>query len=68
MEMIYNEIESFIPDINKHLMITFIPHFNPDQINHTTQFYDIPSFECWERYWKNENYKRPYQGEFNPNY
>ena len=68
MEMIYNEIESFIPDINKHLMITFTPHFTPDQINHTTQFYDIPSFECWERYWKNENHKRPYQGEFNPNY
>jgi hypothetical protein len=61
MEIIYNEIESFIPEINKHLMITFIPHHSPDQMNYMSGINDIPSFECWDKYWKYtkmDNYNR----------
>jgi hypothetical protein len=68
MDIIYDEIDSFIPEINKHLMITFVPYFNSDQMNYMSGISDMSSFECWDRYWKYENYKRPYQGEFNPNY
>jgi hypothetical protein len=61
MNMIYNDIDSFIPEINKHLMITFIPYHSPDQINYMSGINDIPSFECWDMYWrctKIENYNR----------
>ena len=67
MDIIYDEIDSFIPEINKHLMITFVPYLNPDQMI-PVQFSNLQPFECWDKYWKYENYKRPYQGEFNPNY
>ena len=55
MDTIYDDIDSFIPEINKHLMITFVPYLNPDQMN------DMSSFECWDKYWthtKIENYNR----------
>ena len=61
MNMIYNDIDSFIPEINKHLMITFIPYHSPDQINYMLGTNDMPSFECWDMYWrctKIENYNR----------
>lgn len=65
MSLIYDEIDSFIPEINKHLMITFVPCLISDQnINHMSGFYDIPSFECWDRYWRytklEDNNKLPY--------
>jgi hypothetical protein len=45
---IYDEIESFIPEINKHLMITFV---NDDRnFNEYTIYKAIPSFECWSEY------------------
>jgi hypothetical protein len=51
MDIIYDDIESFIPEINKHLMITFIPYHSPDQMI-PEQFFDLRSFECWDRYWR----------------
>lgn len=60
MNTIYDEIQSFIPEINKHLMITFVHYRNPDQMV-PEHFYDIPSFECWDKYWrysKTDNYNR----------
>jgi hypothetical protein len=61
MDIIYDEIDSFIPEINKHLMITFVPYLNPDQMNYMSGINDMPSFECWDKYWKHtkiENYNR----------
>jgi hypothetical protein len=52
MDTIYGEIDSFIPEINKHLMITFIPYHSPDQMNYMSGINDIPSFECWDKYWR----------------
>lgn len=51
MDLIYDEIDSFIPEINKHLMITFIPHRTPEQM-YVEKFNELDSFECWDRYWK----------------
>jgi hypothetical protein len=52
MDTIYDEIDSFIPEINKHLMITFVPYHSPDQMI-PKQFFDLRPFECWDRYWRN---------------
>jgi hypothetical protein len=60
MDTIYDDIDSFIPEINKHLMITFVHYRNPDQMV-PEQFYNIQPFECWDKYWrctKIENYNR----------
>jgi hypothetical protein len=61
MDTIYDDIDSFIPEINKHLMITFIPYHSPDQMNYMSGISDIPSFECWDKYWrytKMDNYNK----------
>ena len=50
MDIIYDEIDSFIPEINKHLMITFVPYLNPDQMI-PAQFSNLQPFECWDKYW-----------------
>ena len=50
MDTIYDEIDSFIPEINKHLMITFVPYHSPDQMI-PKQFFDLRPFECWDKYW-----------------
>jgi hypothetical protein len=52
MDMIYDEIDLFIPEINKHLMISFVPYHSPDQMI-PEQFFDLRPFECWDRYWRN---------------
>jgi hypothetical protein len=60
MDTIYDEIDSFIPEINKHLMITFVPYHSPHQMI-SKQFFDLQPYECWDRYWrctKIENYSR----------
>ena len=67
MDIIYDEIDSFIPEINKHLMITFVPYFSPDQMM-PKQFFNIQPFECWEKYWRNENYKRSYNEKYVSNF
>jgi hypothetical protein len=51
MDTIYDDIDSFIPEINKHLMITFVHYRNPDQMV-PEQFYNIQPFECWDKYWR----------------
>lgn len=59
MDAIYDEIDSFIPEINKYLMITFVPYHSPHQIM-PKQFFDLKPFECWDRYWRNKQYQSPY--------
>ena len=56
MDTIYDEIESFIPEINKHLMITFVPYHNPDQMNYMSGVNHIASFECWDKYWMHSKF------------
>jgi hypothetical protein len=51
MDTIYDEIDSFIPEINKHLMITLVPYHSPEQMM-KEQFFDLRPFECWDRYWR----------------
>ena len=60
-EEIYDEIDSFIPEINKHLLISFRPLIQPHVEIHNMNFYDIPDFECWGEYFTRECRK----GEFN---
>ena len=56
-EEIYNDIEDFIPEINKHLLISFRPLLQPHLEIHNMNFYDIPDFECWGEYFAREYHK-----------
>lgn len=53
-EMIYDLIDSFIPEINKHLLISFRPLIQPHVEIHNMNFYEIPDFECWVEYFTRE--------------
>jgi len=57
-EEIYDEIDSFIPEINKHLLISFRPLIQPHVEIHNMNLYDIPDFECWGQYFLFESRKR----------
>jgi hypothetical protein len=54
---IYNHIEDFIHEINKHLLISFRPLIQPHLEIHNMDFYDIPDFECWGEYFAREYHK-----------
>ena len=56
-EEIYNHIEDFIPEINKHLLISFRPLIQPHIEIHNMNMLDIPSFECWGEYFAREYHK-----------
>lgn len=47
-DLIYENIESYIPEINKHLLISFSPINEPD--NFMMQHLNISDFECWRKY------------------
>jgi len=53
-DKIFDEINSYIPDINKHLLITFVrcSDFSMNLMD------DIPSFECWRQYFLSDSKKR----------
>jgi hypothetical protein len=53
-EVIYELIEEFIPEINKHLLISFRPLIQPHLEIHNMNFYDIPDFECWGEYFSRD--------------
>ena len=57
-EEIYDEIDSFIPEINKHLLISFRPLIQPHVEIHNMNLYDIPDFECWGEYFAREYRKQ----------
>ena len=56
-EGIFNEIESFIPEINKHLSISFIPLINPNVEIFNFNHYEIPDYECWDEFFKRQSIK-----------
>jgi hypothetical protein len=60
-EIIYDLIDSFIPEINKHLLISFRPLIQPHVEIYNMNFYEIPDFECWGEHFTRECRK----GEFN---
>lgn len=53
-EDIYNNIDSFIPEINKHLLISFKPLISPHTPLHSMDQREIPDFECWGEYFARE--------------
>lgn len=53
-EEIYNEIENFIPELNKHILITFRPLISPHTPIHNVDMFDIKSYECWHEYFSRE--------------
>jgi hypothetical protein len=52
-DKIFDEINSYIPDINKHLLITFVR-----SSDFSMNLMDIPSFECWWQYFLSDSKKR----------
>ena len=45
----YKEIDDFIPEINKHLLISYRPILEPHS-NYHMSWSDIPDYECWREY------------------
>ena len=56
-EEIYNEIENFIPELNKHILINFRPLISPHTPFHNMDMFDIKSYECWYEYFSREYQK-----------
>ena len=50
-QLFFNDIESYLPDINKHLLITFIRCSDVPMNIMEYNMLDIPSFECWRQYY-----------------
>lgn len=51
-EILFNDIDSYMPDINKHLLISFRPLIQPHEYMSMKQFYvNLPDFECWRQYY-----------------
>jgi hypothetical protein len=48
-QLFFNDIESYLPDINKHLLITFRPITQPH--NYMGHDMELPDFECWRQYY-----------------
>jgi len=62
-ENIYDLIDSFIPEINKHLLISFRPVISPHMEIHNMDFNQIPDYECWVKHWRYRrinNYEDPF--------
>ena len=57
-DKIFDEINSYIPDINKHLLITFIRCSDVPMNVMEYNMLDIPSFECWRQYFLSDSRKR----------
>ena len=53
-EEIYNEIENFIPELNKHILITFRPLISPHTPIHNMDMFHPKPFECWAEYFSRE--------------
>ena len=53
-EEIYDEIENFIPELNKHILITFRPLISTHTPIHNMDMFDIKPYECWEEYFSRE--------------
>lgn len=64
-EEIYNEIENFIPELNKHILINFRPLISPHTPIHNMDMFDIKPFECWGEYFSREYHRhaRPFDYE-----
>ena len=53
-EEIYNEIENFIPELNKHILINLRPLISPHTPIHNIDMFDPKPFECWGEYFSRE--------------
>lgn len=56
-EEIYDEIERFIPELNKHILIALRPLISPHTPIHNIDMFDIIPYECWSEYFGRE-YRR----------
>jgi hypothetical protein len=57
-ERLFESIDSYIPDINKHLLITFHRCSDIPMNRMEYNMLDIPSFECWRHYYMRDSRKR----------
>lgn len=56
-EGIYNEIENYIPELNKHLLINFRPLISPHTPIHNMDMLELKPFECWGEYFAREYHR-----------
>lgn len=53
-DIFFRDINSYIPDINKHLAISFVPAVDPFIEKYNMDFHSIPTYECWKEYFRYE--------------
>ena len=53
-EEIYDEIENFIPELNKHILINLRPLISPHTPIHNIDMLNPKPFECWGEYFSRE--------------
>jgi len=53
-DIFFKDINSYIPDINKHLLISFVPAVDPFIEKYNMDFHSIPTYECWKEYFRYE--------------
>ena len=55
-EVFFDVINSYMPDINKHLLISFRPLIQSH--NYMGHNMEMPDFECWRHYYMRDSRKR----------
>lgn len=56
-EDIYEEIDQFIPELNKHILITLRPLIYPNTPIHNMDTLHPKPFECWSLHWNQTQVK-----------
>jgi len=67
-EEIYNEIENFISELNKHILITFRPLISPHTPIHNIDMFDPKPFECWGEYFAREYHRAAISSSYQDNW
>lgn len=50
-EILFNDIDSYLPEINKHLLISFSRIRQPENYYNSEYNVELPDFECWRHYY-----------------
>ena len=57
-EILFNDIDSYLPEINKHLLISFSRIRQPENYYNSDHNVELPDFECWRHYYMRDSRKR----------
>lgn len=64
-EILFNDINSYLPEINKHLLISFRRILLPENYYNSDFNVGVPDFECWRHYYMRDSRKREMNRGYN---